>query len=145
MITRYAARMHRRRAAHRRRREESQPTSVAVRIELSWHQRLVDDMVDARAQWRHDCAGVQAAYDLWNNAAAEDEVLAFGTYEAALDEEERSSQVYRDFVRRVLSAMALEHEHDLHLWRALGSRMHLRLSRRRFPGRRSSDRRADEE
>jgi hypothetical protein len=77
--------------------------SIALRIELPCQQRLVDDMIDAYAQWRHECAAVREAYDLWSEATTEDELVAFAVYEAALDEEERSSQAYADLVRRVLT------------------------------------------
>jgi len=112
--------------------------SVGVRIEIPWHRRLVDDMVDAYAQWRHESAAVQAAYELWNDAAAQDQVLAFGAYEAALDEEERSSQVYADLVQRVLSSVVLDHGSRGFSWRAVRSRMRLALSHRRFPRRLST-------
>jgi hypothetical protein len=113
--------------------------SASIRIETPWHQRLVDDMVDGYAEWRDACAAVQAAYDLWSRAAARDELLAFAVYEAALDEEERSSQVYADLVQRVLSCGVVEHEGDRPSRGALWSRMRLALSRRRFLVHRSSD------
>jgi hypothetical protein len=113
--------------------------SVSIRIETPWHQQLVDDMVDAYAEWRHACAAVQAAYDLWSDAAAQDELLAFGAYAAALDKEERLSQVYADLVQRVLSCGVIDHERDRPSRRALWSRMRLALSPRRFLIRASSD------
>jgi hypothetical protein len=113
--------------------------SVAIRIETLWHQRLMDDMVDAYAEWRDACAAVQAADDLWRNAAAQDELLAFGGCEAALDKEERLSQVYADLLQRVLSCGVIAHERDRPSRGALWSRMRLALSRRRFLIRPSSD------
>jgi hypothetical protein len=92
--------------------------SLAVRIELPWHQRLVDDMVDAYAQWRQDCKAVQAAYDQWSNATAEDELLAFGAYETALDKEGRSSQEYAELVQRVLTSVVPNQERGGRSWRA---------------------------
>jgi len=76
--------------------------SLAVRFKLPRHQRLVDDMVDAYVRWRRECAAVQLAYEHWSNARREDESLAFGAYQAALDKEERSSEEYADRVQRVL-------------------------------------------
>ena len=67
----------------------------------SWHQHLVDDMVVAYVEWREACPNVRAAYDRWARARPDDEMLAFGAYQAALDTEERASQVYADHVRRV--------------------------------------------
>jgi hypothetical protein len=49
--------------------------------------------------------------------------LPFGAYEAALDEEERSSQVYADLVQRVVSSLVIDHEHDRPSWRALFARV----------------------
>jgi hypothetical protein len=112
---------------------------MAVRIELPWQQRLVDDMVDAYGEWRDECAAVQAAYDLWTNAAAQDELLAFVAYQAALDKEERSSEVYADLVHRVSSCVVRRHERRRPLRRALWSRIRLAFSRRRFLSRPSSD------
>jgi hypothetical protein len=100
--------------------------SLALRIELPWQQRLVDDMVDAYAQWRHECAAVQVTYNLWSDAAAEDELLAFGAYEAALDEEERAAQEYADLVQRVLSSVPLDDGRGRPSWRALQSRIRFR-------------------
>jgi hypothetical protein len=92
--------------------------SLAVRIELPWHQRLVDDMVDAYARWRQECKAVQAAYDQWSNATAEDELLAFGAYETALDKEERSSRDYEELLQRVLSFVVPDQERSGRSWRA---------------------------
>ena len=119
--------------------------SVAVRIDRPWHQRLVDDMVDAYAQWRDECKALQAAYDLWSNASAEDELLAFGAYEAALDKEERASQVYADLVQKVLSRVLLDRHGDRPSWRAARSRFRRALSRRRHPGPVSFDQRTKED
>jgi hypothetical protein len=119
--------------------------SMVVRIETPWHQRLVDDMVDAYAQWRGECAAVQAAYDLWCNAAAEDESLAFGLYEAALDKEERSSQVYADLVQRVSSVLVPDSEPRRRPWRALRSLMRFALPQRRLLSRSASRRRSKQD
>jgi hypothetical protein len=119
--------------------------SLAVRIELPWHQRLVDDMVDAYAQWRHECASVRAAYDLWSNAAAGDALLAFRAYEAALDQEECSSKVYADLVHRVLSCVVLDNERGRPSRRVLWSRMRFAQPHRRFIGRRAYDPRAKDD
>jgi hypothetical protein len=119
--------------------------SVALRMELPAHKRLVDDMVDAYAQWRDESAAVQAAYDLWSKAVAADEVLAFGAYEAALDIEERSSQVYADLVQRVLSFVVLDNERGRPPRRVLWSRMRFVPPRQWFTRRRPADRRAKDD
>jgi hypothetical protein len=106
--------------------------SMTLWIELPWQQRLVDDMVDAYVQWGDECAAVQSAYDLWSHAAADDEDLAFGAYEAALDEEERSSQTYADLVKQVLSFVSPARDHRRPSRRALPSRMQSALAYRGF-------------
>jgi hypothetical protein len=121
------------------------PFMLAVRIDLPWHQRLVDDMVDAYAQWRHECKAVKEAYEEWSNATAEDESLAFGAYEAALDREDRSSQLYADLVQRVSSSLVPDHQRGGRSWRAVRSRMRCALSHRRFRRRLSSDLRTEED
>jgi hypothetical protein len=113
--------------------------SVTVPIELPWHRRLVDDMVDAYAEWRHECAAVQAAYDVWSGAAADDELLAFAAYEAAVDREELASQVYADLVRMVLRWVVPDDASGRSPWRAVRSRLRLSSPHRGYSGALSSD------
>lgn len=75
--------------------------SVTSSIATAWHQRWVDEMVYAYADWREQCRLVQHAYERWSSASAHDQALAFAAYQAALDGEERASHVYAELVRRV--------------------------------------------
>jgi hypothetical protein len=64
--------------------------------------RLVDRMIGAYVDWREACFVVHDAYDSWASATGS---LArdafFWRYAAALDAEERASEVYASLVRRV--------------------------------------------
>jgi hypothetical protein len=118
--------------------------SPVLRIDNQWQQRLVDEMIDTYAQWREECVAVQHAFDHWTNAPRQDRALALGAYEAALDKEERSSQVYADVVHRVTSSLVPAREPDRPSWRPRRSRKRFLLSHRRFPHRLASNRRANE-
>jgi hypothetical protein len=63
--------------------------------------RLVDEAMDAYLDWREECFAVSDAYRGWAGAETTDAGLAFGVYTAALDREERASQVYAGLIRRV--------------------------------------------
>jgi hypothetical protein len=63
--------------------------------------RILDQATDAYVEWREECAGVRDAYQRWLNAVRPDAALAFGAYMAALDREERASQVYAGLVGRL--------------------------------------------
>jgi hypothetical protein len=70
-------------------------------ITTPWQQRRVDEMVDAYADWREECVVVQDAYDRWSHAPTAHRAEAFAAYEAALDGEERASQLYAGLVARI--------------------------------------------
>lgn len=65
------------------------------------NQHWVDDMVDAYVDWREACVAVRNAYRRWSDASSGDEALAFGTYQATLDREERTAQAYANLVARL--------------------------------------------
>ena len=58
-------------------------------------------MIDLYVDWREECAEVQAAYDRWSEAQKNERAHAFAAYRAALDREERASEVYAQLVDRV--------------------------------------------
>lgn len=60
----------------------------------SARQRAVDAAVAPNAQWRYECAAVDAAYREWIAASASSEQVAFDTYSAALDREENAAKPY---------------------------------------------------
>jgi hypothetical protein len=62
---------------------------------------LVDDAVDAYVDWREECLGVRDAYDRWTHAPKVDAASAFAAYRAALDREERASEIYAGLIGRV--------------------------------------------
>jgi hypothetical protein len=64
-------------------------------------ERLVDEAMRAYVDWREECIAVWDAYGCWAAAGATDATLSFVAYTAALDREERASEVYADLIRRV--------------------------------------------
>jgi hypothetical protein len=64
-------------------------------------QLLVDDAMDAYLEWREESIAVWDAYGCWTSAGSDDISLAYGAYAAALDREERASEVYADRIRGV--------------------------------------------
>ena len=67
----------------------------------SLHKLRVDAAMDAYVDWREACAGVRDAYRGWDTAAREDSGSALRTYLAALDREERASQIYARLIRMI--------------------------------------------
>jgi hypothetical protein len=63
--------------------------------------RPVDRMIGAYIDWREACLVVHDAYDSWASASGPRARVAFTRYIAALDAEERASDVYAGLVRRV--------------------------------------------
>jgi hypothetical protein len=62
---------------------------------------MVDEALEGYVEWREECARVWDAYHRWLSAARMDAALAFRAYLAAVDREERASQVYAGLVRRL--------------------------------------------
>ena len=63
--------------------------------------RLVDNMISAYVDWHEACRVVHDAYDSWASASGPHGRDAFWRYAAALDAEERASEVYAGLVGRV--------------------------------------------
>jgi hypothetical protein len=57
---------------------------------------VVDASVGAYGRWRDECAAVSDAYVSWRSAAPSEAADAYVNYRAALDLEERASEVYAD-------------------------------------------------
>ena len=66
--------------------------------------RLVDEAMDAYLDWREECAAVWAASERWVGASVGDAPMAAAAYRAALDREERASDVYADLMNLVAAA-----------------------------------------
>jgi hypothetical protein len=60
--------------------------------------RLGDSLIDLYVAWREECSAVQLAYTRWREASKDDRGAAFAAYNAALDREERASDVYAALV-----------------------------------------------
>ncbi len=65
---------------------------------------LGDALIDLYVDWREECASVRVAYEWWSDAEKGERAAAFAVYRAALDREERASDVYAELVGRVVDA-----------------------------------------
>jgi hypothetical protein len=59
---------------------------------------LLDAAHDAYAEWAEESLAVERHYAGWRDATADERALAYATYAAALEREERAAQVYADMV-----------------------------------------------
>jgi hypothetical protein len=66
--------------------------------------RLVDDAIEAYVEWREECVCVRTSYDRWTSSTDAEAGSAFSAYWAALEREERASQVYAERIARVVAA-----------------------------------------
>jgi hypothetical protein len=62
---------------------------------------MVDETMDAYVAWREECARVWDAYRRSLSKVRADAAGAFPAYVAALDREERASEVYADLLTRL--------------------------------------------
>jgi hypothetical protein len=65
--------------------------------------RLGDAVIDLYVEWREECSAVQLAYERWRDASRDDGAAAFAAYKAALDREQRASDVYAALIRQAMS------------------------------------------
>jgi hypothetical protein len=76
-----------------------------------WHRRrLMKKAMDAYLSWREQCIMVRVAYSHWEVSRASDSALRYEAYSAALDREERASQLYASLTRRVGRAVVVDFE-----------------------------------
>jgi hypothetical protein len=66
---------------------------------------MVDEAMDAYVEWREECVRVWEAYQGWLDSARVDGALASLGYEAALDREQRASEVYAELIARLESRL----------------------------------------
>ena len=62
----------------------------------------IDRLIELYCDWREECAGVHAAYERLSSAAADNRVLAFAAYTAALDREESAARSYEAQINRLM-------------------------------------------
>jgi hypothetical protein len=70
---------------------------------LCAHERdrlLGDALIGLYVEWREECSSVQLAYERWGEASRADRAAAFAAYNAALDREERASDIYAAAIRQ---------------------------------------------
>jgi hypothetical protein len=73
-------------------------TRIAIRAQ---RRRLLNEAMDAYIEWREQCRAVRVAYSSWAGAPASDAEVWYATYAAALDREERASELYARLAGRV--------------------------------------------
>lgn len=71
--------------------------------------KLVDRLVDAYVSWREACLRVSDAYRSWGSGTGQAATPAFGSYMAALDQEERAAEIYAGLVRRASQLPSNKH------------------------------------
>jgi anti-sigma-K factor RskA len=67
---------------------------------------MVDEAMEAYVEWREECIRVWDADQGWRSAVSADAALAFPAYVAALDREERASEVYAGVIGRLERLLA---------------------------------------
>jgi hypothetical protein len=65
---------------------------------------LIDQLLEAYLEWCEESAAVGSAYRRWSLASADDASARFAAYVAALDREERASDVYARLFGRTRAA-----------------------------------------
>jgi hypothetical protein len=80
--------------------------------------RLVDQAFDLYLAWLQESAAVQAAYDHWRDAGAEERGTRHAVYAAALDREERAGHAYAETIARATAIV----ERGARAWVAAGER-----------------------
>jgi hypothetical protein len=78
----------------------------------SLRRRMVDEAMEAYVEWREECIRVDEAYRGWLSAVRADAALAFPAYVAALDREERASEVYAGVIHRLERLLATSTQGD---------------------------------
>jgi hypothetical protein len=66
--------------------------------------------MDAYLGWRDECKAVWDAYGSWTDAGEAEAAFAFRTYAAALDREERASELYAGLIRHAGELLVPERE-----------------------------------
>jgi hypothetical protein len=84
---------------------------TSIPMVKQWHRRrLVKKATDAYLSWREQCIVVRVAYSHWVAARAGDSALRYEAYSAALDREERASELYASLTRRIGKAVVVDFE-----------------------------------
>lgn len=82
-------------ATDRRGRDAAPAMTTRIANKLIRRSTLVDAMMDRYVDWREESNAVESAYRRWTESAARDRRFTFLAYSAALDREERASDLYR--------------------------------------------------
>jgi hypothetical protein len=65
---------------------------------------LVDAFLDSYVSWREACEDVRSAYQRWGESLSAQRGLAYESYRAALDREERAAHVHSSSTERLRAA-----------------------------------------
>jgi hypothetical protein len=71
------------------------PTYTAV------HRSAIDELLEGYVSWREACQAVWLAYERWIGSDRGERALAYATYLAALDREERAARTYAQHTAHV--------------------------------------------
>jgi hypothetical protein len=71
-------------------------TSVTSWLTKRGQARVADERHESYLRWREACEDLRAAYERWVECDPDQRILAFHSYRAALDREERLAQLHAD-------------------------------------------------
>jgi hypothetical protein len=69
--------------------------------------RLVNEALAAYLEWRQECSAVSLAYSRWASAGASEASLSYAAYAAALEREERASELYAGVIAHVANILGV--------------------------------------
>lgn len=80
------------------------------RAQIAWRDPRVDALFDTYLEWRDECEAVERAYERWTGSERAERRLAFATYRAALDREEKAATVYQVAATELVGAARERHD-----------------------------------
>ena len=81
-------------------------TSIPIAMNRQ-RRRLVNEALAAYLEWREECSAVSLAYSRWASADASEASFSYAAYAAALEREERASELYAGVVADVAKILGV--------------------------------------
>jgi hypothetical protein len=83
---------------------ERVPGDAQPELTTDPHGSLTDAFLDSYVRWREACEDVRSAYKRWGRSLPPQRHLAFESYRAALEREERAAHIHSDWTTRLRAA-----------------------------------------
>ena len=80
-------------------------------IQIWLRRRMGPAVLDAYVDWCDECRAVWDAYRVWASAPVAEDGFAFVAYSAAIDREQRATEIYAKHIRRVGGLLKTELDH----------------------------------